>query len=440
MTSIKMTGIRASKTIETIVKRGLCTGCGTCVGICPTSALKIIKNDSKGIYLPQLNSNDCNQCGICFEICPGHSVDFKNLNLAVFGKEQADNLIGNYMNSYIGHATNHEIRYNSASGGLVTAILIFALEEGIIDGALVTRMKKDHPLEPEPFIARTREEIIEASKSKYCPVPANLALKEILESKNDDKFAVVGLPCHIHGIRKAEMVNNKLKEKIALHLGIFCSINRNFLGTEYLLQKLNIKKEDVAKLDYRGEGWMGRMSITLKNGNKKFIPYLVYWTHVLRSYFVPMRCTLCSDQSCELADISFGDIWLPEYREDKIGTSVVVSRNKIGDALLQNARLKKMIEIKNLDRNKIMENLRYALTFKKKYLKARFFLFKMVGREVPIYNQTLPKSPLSAYFHAIMLYFPIWISSKRYLWKLLPIFIYFLKFAGYWYHKFEKIK
>ena len=35
-------------------------------------------------------------------------------------------------------------------------------------------MKKDNPLEPEPFIARTREEIIEASKSKYCPVPANI--------------------------------------------------------------------------------------------------------------------------------------------------------------------------------------------------------------------------------------------------------------------------
>ena len=87
-----------------------------------------------------------------------------------------------------------------------------------------------------------------------------------------------------------------------------------------------------------------------------------------------------------------------------------------------------------------MESLRYALIFKKDYLKARFFLFKMVGRDVPIYNQNLSKSPLSAYFHAIMLYFPIWLSSKQYQWKLLPIFIYFLKFAGYWYHKFGKIK
>jgi len=74
-------------------------------------------------------------------------------------------------------------------------------------------MKKENPLEPEPFIARTKEEIIEASKSKYCPVPANIALKEIMDSKSGEKFAVVGLPCHIQGIRKFEEVNKILKEK-----------------------------------------------------------------------------------------------------------------------------------------------------------------------------------------------------------------------------------
>ena len=437
MTSIKMTGIRASKTIETIVKRGLCTGCGTCVGICPTSALKMVKNDSKGIYLPQLNSNDCNQCGICFEICPGHSVDFKNLNLAVFGKEQADNLIGNYMNSYIGHATNHEIRYNSASGGLVTAILIFALEEGIIDGALVTRMKKDHPLEPEPFIARTREEIIEASKSKYCPVPANLALKEIL--KENGKFAVVGLPCHIHGIRKAEIVNNKLKEKIALHLGILCSVNRNFLATEYLLQKFNIKKEDVAKLDYRGDGWIGGMTITSKNGTKKFIPLPTYWGHMLKEYFVPTRCTLCSDQSCELADISFGDIWLPEFRNDKIGTSVIISRSKMGETILQNAVSKKELELNNINKDKLIESQKRPLIVKKNQLKARFFLFKISHKNIPNYNQNLLKPNLIAYLRAVLLYLQISLSSKRYLWSLLAPLASFLGFLGYWYRKHERI-
>ena len=418
-------------TIGEVVKADLCTGCGTCVSLCPNGAIELVIDDKKGIYVPILNDATCNNCGTCYKVCPGHSVDFKDLNLEIFRKEPDDILIGNYTNCYIGHANDYEIRYNSAAGGLVTQLLIFALEEGIIDGALVTRMKKSNPLEPEPFIARTREEIIESSKSKYCPVPANIALNEILESKEDEKFAVVGLPCHIHGIRKAELINEKLKEKIVLHLGILCSINRNFLATKYLLQKFNIKKEDVAKLDYRGEGWMGCMSITLKNGSKKLSPYLVYWTHILRSYFVPIRCTLCSDQSCELADISLGDIWLPEFRDDKIGTSVIISRNKIGEQILQNAVLKRKIELTNIDRSKVVKSQKFSLLFKKSSLNARIFLFTLFGKSLPSYNQELLEPKFSAYLHAILLYLQIYISSKRHLWGLLGIFSFLLGCASY---------
>ena len=431
---------RAQKlTIGEIVKGNLCTGCGTCIALCPNEAIELIINENKGIYIPKLNDENCKSCGTCYEVCPGHSVDFKELNLKIFGKEPDDVLIGNYTNCYIGHANNHEIRYNSAAGGLITQLLIFALDEGIIDGALVTRMKKNNPLEPEPFIARTREEIIESSKSKYCPVPANLALKEIL--KEEGKFAVVGLPCHIQGIRKAEMINNKLKEKIVMHLGILCSFNRNFSGTEYLLKKFNIKKEDVAKLDYRGEGWMGGMSITLKNGNKKFSPYLVY-SGMLKSYFVPIRCTLCSDQSCELADISFGDIWLPEFsRDDKIGTSVIILRNKIGEQILQNAVLKRKIELINIDRNKVVESQKGSLFFKKSSLNARIFLFKIFGKSTPFYNQELSKQKFSAYayLHGILIYLQIYISSKRYLWGVLGAFALLLGCMDYCKRKIENI-
>ncbi len=179
-----------NKTISSVAKDGLCTGYGTCVALCPNDAIEMVIDEKKGVYVPKLDGRKCNNCGICMKVCPGHEVDFKGLNLEIFGKEPEDILIGNYLNCYVGHATDYDIRYNSASGGLVTALLIFALEEGLIDGALVTRMKKDKPLEPEPFIARTREEIIEARGSKYCPVPANVALREILEAEEGERFVV----------------------------------------------------------------------------------------------------------------------------------------------------------------------------------------------------------------------------------------------------------
>lgn len=402
------------RTIEEIRDVGLCTGCGTCAGVCPNSAIEITKNNSKGIYVPELNEEGCNQCGICFDACPGLFANSKKLNEEIFDKKSEDVLVGNYLNCYIGHTTDYEIRYNSASGGLVTALLIFALEEGLIDGALVTRMKKDNPLEPEPFIARTKEEIIEASKSKYCPVPANIALKEILESKEGEKFAVVGLPCHIQGIRKAEQVNKKLQEKIALRIGIFCGHTPNFLGTEFLLNKLGIKKEEVKKLDYRGEGWPGSMKISLESG-ELLIPEQDYWNSLFGlHFFTPTRCLLCSDGTCELADLSFGDAWLPELSDDKIGKSIIVSKSETGEQLLQAMKLKNKIELDEISAKKVIQSQAGMLYFKKKNLDARSKLFKAVPK-----NNNLLKSDAVDYLLALFPYLNSYISSKAFLRKIL---------------------
>ena len=420
-----------TKSIKKTVKVNLCTGCGTCIALCPNEALKLTINEKEGIYMPELDEEKCNNCGTCFSICPGHEVDFKQLNLEIFGKEPEDILIGNYLNCYIGHATDYDIRYNSASGGLITQLLIFALEEGIIDGALVTKMKKDNPLEPEPFIARTREEIIDASKSKYCPVPANIALREILESEEGKRFAVVGLPCHIHGIRKAEQINEKLKEKVVLHIGLFCGHTPNFLGTEFLLNKmLSVKKEDVKKLDYRGEGWPGGISVTLKSGDKKFMPYNDAWG-VFGLFFYPIRCTLCCDGVCELADISFADAWLPELESDTIGESIIISRTEISEKILQNTILKKKIQIKTVGKSKAIQSQEGGgMLYFKKNLKARTFLLKLFGKRTPTYNIELFNPKLVIHLRTMLLYSHIYISSKRYLWMVIPPYIYLRVFVG----------
>ena len=49
---------------------------------------------------------------------------------------------------------------------------------------------------------------------------------------------------------------------------------------------------------------------------------------------------MCTDAVCELADISFGDAWLPELSNDKIGTSLVISRSETGEEVLRNTKSK----------------------------------------------------------------------------------------------------
>jgi coenzyme F420 hydrogenase subunit beta len=414
-----------TKNIEMVVKKNLCTGCGTCAGICPKNAIQMIIDHRKGIYLPQIVQEECSNCGICYNICPGHEVNFKLINNEFFGQEPDDPLLGNYLNCYTGYATDYEIRYNSASGGLITALLIFALEEGIIDGALVTKMRDDHPLEPQPFIARTREEIISASGSKYCPVSANIALREIL--KNNGRYAIVGLPCHLHGIRKAELIMPKLKERIVLHVGILCAKTISFLGTQYQLRRMGIKKENLEKISYRGKGWPGNMTIVTKNNQRRITKLNDYYDDKFGS-FIPHRCTLCMDKAAELADISFGDAWLPEIkRQDKVVTSIIISRNIKGADILQKMVGKKQIEIIKTNSAKVKESNDFS--WKKTEIRARFSLTKLLGKEVPDYHQDL--LPSLPNINAIVLHSQMFLTSRRYLWQLLEIYSKLLKYGSF---------
>ena len=117
-------------------------------------------------------------------------------------------------------------------------------------------------------------------------------------------------------------------------------IIRRLLATEFSLHKTNVKKQDIIKLGYRGEGWPGKMKIELENNILK-VPPLSYWGGGVGPCFSPIRCTLCCDHNCELADISFADAWLPEIQEkDNVGSSIIIYRNEIVRGLLDKATRK----------------------------------------------------------------------------------------------------
>jgi coenzyme F420 hydrogenase subunit beta len=350
-----------------MVRFDLCSGCATCVSLCPRKAIRIVKNESNGTYAPVLDKSTCNNCGLCYRVCPSTGIGL-GLSEQICEEEREETseniILGKHLNCYVAHSTDANLRTDSSSGGSVTQLLIFALQKGIIDGALVTRMNEDRPLEPEPFIARTKQEILQASKSKYCPVPANVALKEILNEKG--KYAVVGLPCHIRGVRKAEIFNQKLRERIVLRLGLFCGHTPNFLGTEFLLRRFGVEKTDVRRLSYRGNGWPGGLSIVLKNGSERFISFRDFGAFLYGSYlFTPLCCMCCTDATSELADLSFGDAWLPEFKHIRKGLSIIVSRTKMGDSILKEATSDNYMKTFSINCDKVIQS-QSGLLYKKR--------------------------------------------------------------------------
>ena len=411
-------------TITEVVSGKLCTGCGTCAGLCPQNAIEMKINRHYGIYLPHIDPAGCNRCGVCLLSCPGIGVDHNKLNQQIFGKLPDNLMLGQNMRCYIGYANNADIRYHSSSGGIITSLLILALEKGLINGALVTRMSKASPMEPETFIARTPEEIREASKSKYCPVPANIALREILQANHEERFAVVGLPCHIQGIRKAMAVNQELRKRIALCFGLVCGHEVSFLGTQFLLKNKGLKIPDIQKLEYRDEGWPGFMKISMKGGKTHSISHVDYWVNSgFNSFFYPLRCLSCIDTTSELADISLGGAWLAEYKEQKVGHSTIITRSQSGEKILRLAAAEGRIQLIESSAANVMRSHGKLIRHNKVESNAYLKIKRLLGRPIPNYSAQLLKPEVKDYLSSIARYSRVRISTQRYLWKLIKAYI-----------------
>lgn len=362
-----------------VVEASLCIGCGTCESICPSDAISLVLNKKKGMYFPLVAPEKCNNCNVCFEICPGHEVKYNDLNIKYFGHLPKEPRVGNYVHSYSCYSNDDQLRFDSASGGMVSTLLLYALEKKIIDGALVTGMKTDVPWEPKPFIARTKAEILEAAGSKYCPVPVNSALKEIMKIKG--RYAVVGLPCHIHAIRKAQKYNKLLRERIIYCFGLFCSSGRTFIGLQALMSKLKVDLSQITSLRYRGAGWPGEMNVKINDGRVLSIGLETYFPLISCSNN-PYRCSLCPDKTAELADLSFGDLWLPEARKNiGHGKSICIVRNQQSEVLVKSAEKDGYISRKQLNSRDVLRAIGYEN--KKKKISARLFICKLFRKPVP---------------------------------------------------------
>jgi len=370
-------------TINKIVKNNLCTGCGTCVGVCKNDAIEMIYKNN--VLIPKLIESKCTYCNLCIKCCPGNYVNMNELNSFIFNDLPNNSYIGNYLNCYVGHSINDAIRLNSSSGGIVTSLLTYVLNINLIDEVIVVKMDPNNPLKPMPFIAKNKEEIFMASKSKYSPVAVNQVIKEIMN--NDKKYALVGLPCHIHGIRKSEYYIKYLKDKIILLIGLMCSHTVNYEGTKFILKKFKIKIEDVKNVQYRVKDWPGSMSIQLKNGENISIPYVgtwySYWPIFSSGFFRPIRCLSCPDETNELADISCGDAWLPEFKDEKKGKSVIITRSHLAERLLSNAVHSGIISATKIAPHFIVKSQSTPLKYKKEDISSRYFLMKLLGMRVP---------------------------------------------------------
>lgn len=292
---------------EEVVTSGLCTGCAGCVIACPHDVLGY--RDDTGIYRPfQLEEfggpGDCSHgdkgCTSCTRACPRFRAWEPEIDDFLFGRaRRPDEVEGIFKDIVLARATDPELHAAGQDGGLVSAILVYALEHDVIDAALVSYLEGDGSTwKAVPGIARTRAEVLASAGSRYTYSANTLAYMD-LEKGVDERVALVGMSCQssVPPVMKQRKAG-KPARRLSLNIGLLCSKTfDDSIFEELLLAKYDLPRAVIKKMNIKGK--------------------LQIWTHDDRYVEVPLKechaftregCKMCPDFAAEHADISTGGI------------------------------------------------------------------------------------------------------------------------------------
>jgi coenzyme F420 hydrogenase subunit beta len=325
--------MRRLETLDKVVDRHLCMGCGVCAAASPKHVTMVdtamhgrrpaISADATPALQRQLA-----------EICPGREIRFapaRNYDEAAWGP---------VLEVWEGHATDPELRYRGSSGGVVSALALYGLESGDAEGVVQVAARRDQPLLNETVISRTRADVLSASASRYSPASPCEKLADVRADGRPHIF--VGKPCDVAGANALMRKDERLRESVGLTISIFCAGTPSTAATRELIQSLGV--DATARIDevrYRGKGWPGRMSVEYRTPDdpapkSASTSYAQGWGEILQKH-TQWRCRMCADHLGEHADLSVGDPWYRPIGEDEKGESLIVVRTERGRRALRAA-------------------------------------------------------------------------------------------------------
>jgi len=299
---------------DEVWEKGLCSGCGACVAVCPADAICF---DEPGGALRPRNIGYCKRendevaCGACYDACPR--------------TEKGEREIWGEFREILSARATADIPRKQA-GGAVTAILAAGLEQGLIDG-VVTVTADRLTLRPRSVVLVTPGEILETAGSRYSwRVPLAAALRTAVIDRKLHNIAIVGLPCVMKAVARIRASDNDLLaafgSRIRLSIGLFCTETFDYrvLVEEILKNRHAIQPADINRLDVRG-----RLEITKRDGERVTLPL-----SELKEAIRP-GCHYCMDFTAIHSDISAGAVGSPP------GYTTLITRSMTGEVFVDEA-------------------------------------------------------------------------------------------------------
>ncbi|MBN2149841.1 MAG: Coenzyme F420 hydrogenase/dehydrogenase, beta subunit C-terminal domain [Candidatus Lokiarchaeota archaeon] len=190
-----------------VIYNDKCIMCGSCGAFC------------QNIYYDGGKLNYKEQCsetvGVCYNFCPRAELNIPELELKIFGKKREDQALGVY-----DKAIKATLK-NAAMKDVTTAVLVAALESGLIDSAVLGNAKVEKAL--EPVLCKSKDEIVGNAGERKGLGPLVQGVGHAIKAKQE-RIAIVGRPCHAQGLAKIRKNPDFLvnQDKIALVVAHAC--------------------------------------------------------------------------------------------------------------------------------------------------------------------------------------------------------------------------
>ncbi len=320
----------------------LCLGCGLCVSMSDSGTM--VQTD-EGFRVPTFDEGDRVLGGegkrLAQEVCPSATMSLPD---SVVKPGVRNAIWGHFIGARRSWSVDPEVRFNGASGGVLTA-----LAHHLLLTDQVTDVVHVKPTTTFADAAGTASEtpvaVSSGAGSWYCPSPTLSAF----DLPRTQPTAVIGKPCEVSAIRRLQEEGADLGDLTLL--SFFCGGLPSVRGSRALAESVGIADEDVVEFRYRGRGWPGAARLETTSVSAQ-VPYEAAWGANLGREVHPL-CKICPDSIGLAADLVVGDAWKivdgkPAF-VDAPGESLVVVRTERGNRLYQEAIASGILEDTDFD-------------------------------------------------------------------------------------------
>lgn len=299
-----------------------CCGCNACGDVCAKNAITF-KTDIEGFWYPEVDKEKCVDCGLCEKVCPIGNVGTLKKN------EFAPPICHAAMHK------NNEVRFDSTSGGLFSALA----EKIYRDGGYVGGAIYDDDFNVIHFISNSKEDLKKLRSSKYTQSNLTGFYKEVKRLLTEgEKVLVCAAPCQIAALR----IFLRKEYDNLITIDFVCrginspKIERKFQDDleEEFGSKVVWKKAKNKELGWRTMA----TKFIFADGRSHFIPStksLMSKGYLKTNVFSRPSCYDCKFKAIpRYADITLADFWgiesVDKKMYDNIGTSLVMINSPKG--------------------------------------------------------------------------------------------------------------